>query len=190
MMNPVVEEAEVEYKDQFRIVRFPRPSRERMELMRKFLRHVDMSYVPTFILTDPENRILSSGKGYVRQRKFYQLLDEGLEKGNKLGAMKIRNLLFLCRASLKACKETEEEVKAWITSTGKTKIKFESVDLDQVHKPKDLQELHKRLEGFKYLYGLEQIPALIATSANSEVVGMMQMIFSREDLQREFKGLY
>lgn len=190
MMDPVINEAEIKFKDQFRLVRFPKPSRERLKIMREFYSHVDLSYVPTMVLTDPENRILSFGKGYIRKKKFYQLLNDGLEKGAKLTTMKVRNLLFLCRNSLKACQETEEEVKAWLKTKDKELIQFEAIDLDQMKQPKNLQIFSQRLEKMRYLYGLEQIPALIAMTSDSEVVSLIQNVFSKDDLQEEFKGLY
>ena len=42
----------------------------------------------------------------------------------------------------------------------------------------------------KYLYGLDHIPAVIGLTDNSEVLGILQTVFSEKSLEDEFKGLY
>ena len=190
MMDPIIDETEKRYQEKLQLIRFPGPSKQRLEIMRKFYSHVDLSYVPTMVLTNSENHILAFGKGFIRQSPFFQLLDEGLEKGKKLAGMKVSNLLFLCRTSLKACQETEEEIKAWLETTEKSPISYESIDFDQMKTPEDFQKFSKRLEKIRYLYGLEQIPALIGMTSKSEVISLIQNVFSLKDLEEEFKGHY
>lgn len=190
MMNPVIDEAALRYKEQFNLIRFPGPSKERLEVMRKFYSHIDLSYVPTMVLADPQDHILASGKGFIRQAPFFKLIDEGLEKGKKLTGMTVSNLLFLCRTSLKACKDTEEEVKAWIKANEKNPITYETIDLDQMKTPEDFQNFADRLEKIRYLYGLEQIPAVIGLTSDAEVISLIQNVFSQKDLQDEFEGHY
>jgi len=189
-MNPVIDQAKEHFSEQLKLIRYKGMSKERLRLTRHFLKKVDMNYIPTVVLADSSDRILSYGKGYIRKDGLYRLIEEGLEKAKKLAHLKISKLIFICRNSLAGCQSSQSEIQSWLGNVSKNSITLDAVDLDQIENGPEMNSFYSKLSRLKYLYGLDHIPAVIACSKEDEVIAMVQNLFTRKDLEGEFQGFY
>ena len=189
-MNPIIDQAEESFSDQLKLIHYKGMSQERLKLTRQFIKKVDMNYIPTVILADSTDRILSYGKGYIRKEGLYHLIEEGLEKSKKLASLKISKLIFICRKSFAGCKTSKTEIQSWLNTVQKDSITLDAIDLDQIENGPKIQSFYDKLSRLKYLYGLDHIPAVIACSKADEVIGLVQSVFSKKDLDQEFQGFY
>ncbi len=189
-MDPVVKQAKSHYKKKIDTKIFVGNSKERLKLLRRYTRNVDVRYVPFTILADVDGRLLSYSKGYTPREILFKQIDEGLEKQSRLPNFEISEMMFVCHYDYDICPKLEKELKSWITSKKTSKIKLNKVDIRSIQKPEDMKKFNSYLEKMKYLYGLDHIPAVIGLTKDSEVIGILQTVFSQNSLEAEFKGQY
>ena len=189
-MDPVIQEAEKHYQDKLKTIKFLSNSTERLGLLKRYTRNVDIRYVPFTILADVDGRLLSYSKGYVPSKMLFKQIDEGLEKRRKLPKLKISKLMFVCHYDYAICPKLEKEIQSWIQDKKMNQVTLQNIDIRNIQKPEDIKKFNSDLEKMKYLYGLDHIPAVIGLTDNSEVLGILQTVFSEKSLEDEFKGLY
>ena len=189
-MDPVIQKAQQHYQEKLDVKKFLKNSKERLILLKRYTKNVDIRYVPFTILADVDGRLLSYSKGYVPSEILFRQIDEGLEKRQKLPNLKISKLMFVCHYDYAICPKLENELQLWIADKKTSKITLQNVDIRNIQKPEDMQKFNSDLEKMKYLYGLDHIPAVIGLTENSEVLGILQTVFSQDSLEEEFKGLY
>ncbi len=189
-MNPVIENAKSHYKDKINIKTFMSNSKERLRLLKRYTRNVDVRYVPFTILADVDGRLLSYSKGYTPREILFKQVDEGLEKQRRLPTFEISEMMFVCHYDYDICPKLENELKSWVDSKKTSKIKLNKVDIRSIQRPEDMKKFNADLERMKYLYGLDHIPAVIGLTKDSEVIGILQTVFSQNSLEAEFKDLY
>ena len=189
-MDPVVRKAEQYYQEKLNTRKIVNNSKERLILLKRYTKNVDVRFVPFTILADADGRLLSYSKGYIPLEMLFKQIDEGLEKRRRLPELKISKLMFVCHYDYSICPKLEKELNSWIANKDKSKITLENVDIRNIQKPEDIKKFNSDLEKMKYLYGLDHIPAVIGLTENSEVLGILQTVFSQNSLEEEFKGLY
>ena len=64
-------------------------SKERLILLKRYTKNVDVRFVPFTILADADGRLLSYSKGYIPLEMLFKQIDEGLEKRRRLPELKI-----------------------------------------------------------------------------------------------------
>jgi len=189
-MDPVIQKVQQHYREKLNTKKFLSNSTERLVLLKRYTRNVDIRYVPFTILADVDGRLLSYSKGYVPSEILFKQIDEGLEKRQKLPKLKISKLMFVCHYDYAICPKLENEIQSWIEDKKISKVTLQNVDIRNIQKPEDIKKFNSELEKMKYLYGLDHIPAVIGLTDNREVLGILQTVFSQKSLEDEFSGLY
>lgn len=188
MMGPVLKDAKESLADKVEFREYKNRSAERNSLMERFSRQVDMSYVPTWILSDSTGRIFTYGKGFVPSAAFLDDLGSGLEKRSRLNELKVSQLIFVCETGGPACATSEQAVDEFVS--GHKGVKVEKVDVSGFKTEEEWKSFFTRVNGFRYMRGMEYIPALIALSDKNEVVELLQKGFSKTEIESRLKGLY
>lgn len=188
MMGPVLKHASESLGSRLEIREFKHRSTERDSLIRKYSRQIDMNYVPTWILSDSSGRVFTHGKGFVPSSDFLEDLNSGLEKRSRLNDMKVHHLIFVCETGGPACDSSEKAVDEW--ALDQKELKVEKVNVAVFKTEDEWKNFFARVNGFRYMKGMEYIPALIALSEHNEVVELLQKGFSRTEIESRLKGLY
>lgn len=186
MMAPLLKRLKDEQGDSFELKEFRFRSEERTKAMVRFVKKVDLHYVPTWVLSDESDRVYSYGKGYVPWEEFSGDILQGLEKRRKLDSMKLSSVLFVCQHSEPFCAKSEKAVEEWATERGNLKV--EKMDLDTMETPEGRKKIRDKLDSLKYLSGFEYIPAVIALTPQGEVIDLLQRGVSKEELNHRLAG--
>jgi len=189
MMAPVIKEAQKTLGDRMEIKEFRHRTPERTEVLKKFMHRVDLNYIPTWILTDSTDRVYTSGKGFVPLYTFSQELNEGLDKQKRMGELKVKQIIFVCETGGPACESSEKALDDWIKEKP-APMKVEKVDVGSFKTQEEWQDFFSRINQFRYMQGMEYIPALIALSDSNEMVDLLQKGFSKTEIESRLKGLY
>ena len=189
-MDPVISGVKTHYKDKLKVVTFSKTTKERIKLLRKYNQHVDVRYVPFIILADTNGKVLAYSKGYTPREILHKNIDEGLEKLGLLSSLKIDSLLFVCHYAYDVCPKLEKELNDWIDINKTRKVTLETIDIQKLKTPEAMKAFSIRLDGMKYLYGLDHIPAVIGLTDKNEVLGLLQSVFSKKTLSAEFNDFY
>ncbi len=182
MMAPQLKRIKEEQGDSFELKEFRFRSEERTKTMVRFIKKVDLNYVPTWVLSDESDRVYTSGRGYVPWEDFSSDILEGLEKRRKLDSMRLSSVLFVCQHSEPFCAKSEQAVEEWATERGDLRV--EKMDLDTMETPEGRKRIQEKLDSLKYLSGFEYIPAVIALTPQGEVIDLLQRGFSKEELHQ------
>ncbi|MCJ8344873.1 thioredoxin fold domain-containing protein [bacterium] len=185
MMNPLIADIKRLYKKKLNVVVFKKRSKERSALYKHFFRRVDLRFTPSFLLVNEALDLLSYGKGYIPKQKFVKIIEDGLSKFEKLNTMKIDELVYICDNTLKFCKSTKVYFDKFLANL-KVKPKITEIHMEQYKTREDWDRFFKTMEKFKYLYGWESYPSIIASTKNNEVVHFIQKEFDQQQLIREF----
>ena len=73
-MDPVIQEAEKHYQDKLKTIKFLSNSTERLGLLKRYTRNVDIRYVPFTILADVDGRLYPIRKAMYPQRCYLNKL--------------------------------------------------------------------------------------------------------------------
>ncbi len=189
MMAPVIKEAQKTLADKLEIKEFRHRTPERTEVLKKFMHRVDLNYIPTWILTDSTDRVYTTGKGFMPLYSFSAELNEGLDKQKRMGELKIKQIIFVCETGGPACESSEKALDEWIGEKHSS-VKVEKVDVSSFKSQEEWQGFFERINQFRYMQGMEYIPALIALSDSNEMVDLLQKGFSKTEIESRLKGLY
>jgi thiol-disulfide isomerase/thioredoxin len=192
MMKPVVAKLKEEYKNRFYFDDFEAQPERRRQMLFKFIRKVEMRYVPTFVIADPVTHgILAHVRGYVPLEDFKEILKGAEKKYQVAKTLKLSKMLLLCKTDNTECKSWKTSANLWKSNKNGTDIKLETVVLSKIKSEKDWEVLKEKLSNLKYLSALEFFPNIIATTTNDEVIEqihdnpMYQLPMSKERLDAE-----
>lgn len=188
MMEPIINDIKRLYKSNLNIVVFKKRSKERSKLLKHFFQKLDLRFTPTFLLVNKNLDLLSYGKGYIPKQEFLKIVKDGLEKFKKLQNMQIDRLYYICDNTLKFCQATKKHFSKYISSL-KNKPNITEINMNNYKTKPQWDNFYKTMKKFKYLYGWEAYPAIIASTKNNEVVHFIQKEFDQKQLQQEFKSL-
>lgn len=185
MMEPIVEDVKRLYANKLKVVVYKEKSKERSAIQKQFYQRVDLRYTPSFLLLGKNDQLLAYSYGYTPKQKFIELVNDGVEKFNKLETMKISELIYICDETLKFCKSSKIELDKYLAGL-KSKPLVTKIDMKQYKTREDWVRFYKSIDKYKYLYGWKSYPAIIASTKDDEVVHYVQNEFDQKQLQEEF----
>jgi thiol-disulfide isomerase/thioredoxin len=185
MMEPIIEDVKRLYSGKLKVVVYKEKTKERRDLQKIFYQKVDLRYTPSFLLLGKKHQLLSYSYGYSPKQKFLEIVNDGIDKFNKLETMKITKLIYICDDTLKFCKSSKIQLDKFLAGL-KSKPLVTNIDMKQYKTREDWLKFYESIEKYKYLYGWKSYPAIIASTKDNEVVHYVQNQFDQKQLQEEF----